>query len=45
MVHLDCAHLEEVCHHLSAEHHFSIDPRRTVLTGICEQCQEEPHEG
>ena len=45
MVHLDCAHLEEVCHHLSAEHHFSIDPRRTVLAGICEQCQEEPHEG
>ena len=39
------AHLEEVCHPLSAEHHFSIDPRRTVLTGICEQCQEEPHEG
>ena len=33
------------CYHLSAEHHFSIDPRRTVLTGICEQCQEEPHEG
>ena len=33
MVHLDCRHLEEVCRHLSSEHHFRIDPRRTVLTG------------
>ena len=26
MVHLDCRHLEEVCRHLSSEHHFRIDP-------------------
>ena len=45
MVHLDCAHLEEVCQHLSAEHHFRIDPRRTVLTGLCDRCQEAKHEG
>ena len=45
MVHLDCAHLEEVCQHLSAEHHFRIDPRRTVLTGLCDHCQEAKHEG
>ena len=44
MVHLDCAHLEEVCQHLSAEHHFRIDPRRTVLTGLCDRCQEAKHE-
>ena len=44
MVHLDCAHLEEVCHHLSAEHRFYIDPRRTVLTGLCAACEEAEHE-
>ena len=45
MVHLDCQHLEEVCRHLSSEHHFRIDPRRTVLTGLCDHCQEAKHEG
>ena len=44
MVHLDCAHLEEVCRHLSAEHRFYIDPRRTVLTGLCAACEEAEHE-
>ena len=33
MVHLDC------------QHHFRIDPRRTVLTGLCDHCQEAKHEG
>ena len=36
---------EEVCRHLSSEHHFRIDPRRTVLTGLCDRCQEAKHEG
>lgn len=45
MVHLDCHHLEDVCRHLSAQHHFSIDPRRTVLTGSCETCQGAHHAG
>ena len=45
MVHLDCRHLEEVCRHLSSEHHFRIDPRRTVLIGLCDHCQEAKHEG
>ncbi len=45
MVHLDCGHLEELCVHLSAQHHFRIDPRRTVLTGLCDTCQEARHEG
>ena len=45
IVHLDCIHLESLYHHLEAEHRFRIDPRRTVLTGRCEQClsQEVPH--
>ena len=45
MIHLDCRHLEEVCRHLSFEHRFRIDPRRTVLTGLCDHCLEAKHEG
>lgn len=41
MVHLDCAHLRELCGHLEAEHHFRVDPRRTVLTGLCAACGEK----
>ena len=41
IVHLDCAHLEELYHHVEAEHHFRIDPRRIVLTGRCDACTEE----
>lgn len=40
IVHLDCGHLEELYRHLEVQHHFWIDPRRTVLTGRCQQCEE-----
>jgi len=45
IVHLDCAHLEALYHHLEAEHHFRIDPRRTILTGQCQLCsgKEAPY--
>lgn len=38
IVHLDCSHLEELTRHLEADHHFRIDPRRTILTGLCGAC-------
>lgn len=41
VVHLDCGHLQELYSHLDAQHHFRIDPRRTVLTGLCETCAEQ----
>lgn len=41
IVHLDCSHLQALCRHLEAEHHFRIDPRRTVLTGRCDRCAGE----
>ena len=45
MVHLDCSHLEELCQHLAADHRFRVDPRRTILTGLCGVCggEEAPH--
>lgn len=45
MIHLDCVHLEALCRHLSADHRFRVDPRRTILTGLCDVCcgEEAPH--
>jgi Fur family ferric uptake transcriptional regulator len=33
--------LEELYRHLESEHHFRIDPRRTVLTGLCQTCAQK----
>ena len=41
IVHLDCAHLENLYTHVETAHHFRIDPRRTVLTGRCQTCMEQ----
>ena len=43
--HLDCSHLQSLYEHLEQEHHFRIDPRGTLFTGICDLCagKEETH--
>ena len=41
MVHLDCGHLENLYRHLEQQHHFRIDPRRTILIGRCRSCEEK----
>ena len=38
LIHLHCEELEEIAGHLSSEHHFKMDPFRTVFYGICEDC-------
>jgi Fur family ferric uptake transcriptional regulator len=38
--HLDCSHLGPLYEHLSHEHHFTINPRRTLFYGLCEQCSK-----
>lgn len=38
--HVDCSHLGELYGHLLAEHHFQINPRRTLFYGLCEKCRE-----
>ena len=45
IVHLDCSHLERLCNHLEQEHHFRIDPLRTVLRGHCQSCSEKEEIG
>lgn len=50
ILHLDCTHLRPLYEHLEQQHHFRIDPRRTVFTGLCDVCaaaqgEKENHSG
>lgn len=36
--HLDCSHLQGLYEHLEMEHHFRINPRRTLFSGLCDIC-------
>jgi len=38
LIHLHCDDLEETQLHLLSEHGFRLDPKRTVLYGICAEC-------
>ena len=42
--HVDCTHLQALYDHLEQEHHFRIDPRGTLFSGICDICagEEDP---
>ena len=40
LIHLHCEELDEIRGHLLEEHHFRIDPIRTVFYGLCEECQK-----
>ena len=42
--HLDCSHLQALYDHLETEHHFLINPRRTLFSGLCEVCAEKERE-
>ena len=39
--HVDCRHLQSLYDHLEREHHFRIDPRGTLFSGICDVCARE----
>lgn len=45
ILHLDCSHLQELYDHLETEHHFRINPHKTLFTGLCDVCsqKEESH--
>ncbi len=44
LIHMHCEELEEIAGHLKAEHHFKMDPFRTVFYGLCEDCCGEAPE-
>ena len=38
IIHLQCPELTAFAEHMNAEHHFLLDPQRTVFYGLCETC-------
>ena len=38
LIHLHCEELEEIQSHFIREHHFKMDPVRTVFYGLCDSC-------
>ncbi len=41
VIHLHCDEIAVLQTHLSTEHHFKLDPVRTVYYGVCEECSEK----
>lgn len=40
LIHIACKELSGIEDHLSDQHHFLLDPKRTVFYGLCENCQK-----
>lgn len=38
LIHLHCDELSGIASHLFSEHHFKMNPMRTVFYGVCEDC-------
>ena len=38
LIHLHCEEIKEISRHLLDHHAFTLDPKRTVLYGLCENC-------
>ena len=39
--HIDCESFAPLYRHMEQQHHFRVNPRRTVLYGLCAVCQGE----
>jgi len=44
MEHLECQQIQSLYRHIATEHGFQVDPRRTILTGLCGPCAEREAE-
>ena len=40
LLHVDCQLMGTLSRHLMAEHGFQLDPRETILVGLCEKCRD-----
>ena len=45
LIHVECDYLNELAEHVLDHHHFTIDPTKTVLYGMCEACMQKQSEG
>ena len=44
LVHLECAVSEELLSHIFSHHHFSVDSGRSILYGLCNECENKMSE-
>ena len=40
LFHVDCRLMGTLAKHLMTEHGFMLDPRETILVGLCEKCRD-----
>ena len=40
LMHVDCALMRSMSEHLMKDHGFMLDPRETILVGVCEECRD-----
>lgn len=38
ILNMDCGHMKELYSHVLEEHHFNVNPHRTMFYGVCENC-------
>ena len=41
LMHVDCALMRSMSEHLMQEHGFALDPRETILVGVCDNCRRD----
>lgn len=41
LLHVDCGLMGTMAEHLMKEHGFRLDPRETLLVGVCEKCRRD----
>ena len=45
LMHVDCTLMHKMAEHLMEDHGFLLDPRETILVGLCAKCRGEGEEG
>lgn len=47
IMNMDCGHMKELYSHVLEEHHFNVNPHRTMFYGVCEKClvREQTQDG
>lgn len=41
IMNMDCGHMKELYTHVLEEHHFNVNPHRTMFYGVCGKCMEK----
>ncbi len=45
IINMGCDHMSDLYEHVLEEHHFNVNPHRTMFYGTCEKCLSEKKKG